>query len=115
MSSTTTAMGSLPSEGSSPFVMVNWGLPTSGSEPYPPHLGKDKFAVINPNFWGATKEEQDTMTGWYMFHVVGPFPFSCSSYIDDFFVQWIDSINSNIDPKPRWLVVSSYNDYYHLW
>ena len=115
MSSTTAAMGSLPSEGSSPFIMVNWGLPMSGPESYPPHLGKDEFAVINSDFWGATKEEQDAMTGWFTFHAVSTFPFICYSYIDDFFIQWIDSINQNIDPKPQWLVVSSHNDHYHLW
>ena len=79
MSSTAAAMGSLPSEGSSPFVMVNWGLPTSGPEAYPPHLGKDEFAVINPDFWGATKEEQDAMTGWYTFHAVSSFCWGHSS------------------------------------
>ena len=63
MSSTAATMGSLPSDGSSPFVTVNWGLPTSGPEAYPPHLGKDEFAIVNPDFWGATKEEQDAMTG----------------------------------------------------
>ena len=87
MSSTTTAMGSVSSEGSSPFVTVNWGLPVSSPEAYPPHLGKDEFAVINPDFWVATKEEQDAMTGWFMFHVVSSFPFNCYSYIDNFFVQ----------------------------
>ena len=73
MFSTTAAMSSVPSEGSSPFVTVNWELPTSGPEVYPPHLEKDEFAVINPNFWGASKEVQDGMTGWYTFHAVSDF------------------------------------------
>ena len=110
MSSTTAAMGSIPSEGSSPFVTVNWGLRLSGPEAYPPHLGDGEFAIIDPNYWGTTKEEQDVMKGWYMFHVVSSFSFSCYSYIDDVFIQWIESINQNVDPKPRWLVVSSHND-----
>ena len=108
-------MGSAPSEGSSPFVNDSWGLHLFGPEPYPPFLGDGEFAIINPNFWGATKEEQDGMKGWYMFHAVSPFPFRCYSYIDDVFVQWIESINTNVDPKPQWLVVSSHNDHYHLW
>ena len=58
---------------------------------------------------------QDGMKGWYMFHAVSSFPFECYSYVDDAFVQWIESINMNVDPKPRWLVVSSHNDHYHLW
>ena len=115
MSSTTAAMGSAPSEGSSPFISVNWGLRLFGPEAYPPFLGDGEFAIINPNFWGATKEEQDTMKGWYMFHVVSSFPFCFCAYIDDIFIQWIESINQDMDPKPRWLVVSSHNDHYHLW
>ena len=115
MSSTTAAMGSASSEGSSPFVNDNWGLHLFGPEPYPPFLGDGEFVIINPNFWGAPKEEQDAMKGWYMFHAVSSFPFRCYSYIDDVFVQWIESINMNVDPKPRWLVVSSHNDHYHLW
>ena len=100
MSSTTAAMGSAPSEGLSPFVTINWGLHLSGPEAYPPYLGDGEFAIINPDFWGATKEEQEVMKGWYMFHVVSTFPFPCYSYIDDIFVQWIESINQNMDPKP---------------
>ena len=115
MSSTTAAMGSTPSEGSSPFVSVNWNLRLSRPKAYPPFFGDGKFAIINPDFWGAPKEEQDTMKGWYMFHAVSIFPFACYSYIDDIFVQWIESINQNVDPKPQWLAVSSHNDHYHLW
>ena len=115
MSSTTAAMGSSPSEGSSPFVSVNWNLCLSGPEAYPPFVGDGEFAIINPDFWGASKEEQEAMKGWYMFHVVSTFPFVCGSYIDDIFVQWIELINQNVDPKPRWLVVSSHNDHYYLW
>ena len=29
--------------------------------------------------------------------------------------QWIDCIQADHNPKPRWLVVSSHNDHYHLW
>ena len=115
MSSTTAAMGSAPSEGSSPFVNESWGLRLFGPEPYPPFVGEGEFAIINPDFWGASREEQESMRGWYMFHAVSSFPFECYSYIDDVFFQWIESINRNVDPKPRWLVVSSHNDHYHLW
>ena len=108
-------MGSTPSEGSSPFVTDAWGLRLFGPEPYPPFVGEGEFAIINPDFWGASKEEQDAMKGWYVFHAVSSFPFLCSSYIDDIIIQWIESINRNVDPKPRWLVVSSHNDHYHLW
>ena len=115
MSSTTAAMGSAPSEGSSPFITDAWGLRLFGPEPYPPFVGEGEFAIINPDFWGASKEEQDAMKGWYVFHAVSSFPFLCSSYIDDIIIQWIESINRNVDPKPRWLVVSSHNDHCHLW
>ena len=83
MSSTTAAMGSAPSEGSSPFVNDTWGLRLFGPEPYPPFVGEGEFAIINPDFWGASKEEQDAMKGWYVFHAVSSFPFLCRSYIDD--------------------------------
>ena len=73
MSSTTAAMGSSPSEGSSPFVSVNWNLYLFGPEAYPPFLGDGEFAIINPDFWGAPKEEQEAMKGWYMFHAVFEF------------------------------------------
>ena len=86
MSSTTAAMGSTPSEGSSPFVTVNWNLHLSGPEAYPPFLGDGEFAIINPDFWGAPREEQEAMKGWYMFHAVSNFLFTCYSYIDDVFV-----------------------------
>ena len=108
-------MGSAPSEGSSPFVTNAWGLRLFGPEPYPPFVGEGEFAIVNPDFWGASKEEQDAMKGWYVFHVVGSFPFECYLYIDDVLFQWIELINRNVDPKPRWLVVSSHNDHYHLW
>ena len=87
MSSTTSAMGSAPSEGSSPFVTDAWGLRLFGPEPYPPFVGEGEFAIINPDFWGASKEEQDAMKGWYVFHAVSSFPFLCSSYIDDIIIQ----------------------------
>ena len=75
MSSTVAAMGSAPSEGSSPFVSESWGLRLFGPEPYPPFVGEGEFAIINPDFWGASKEEQESMKGWYMFHAVSSFSF----------------------------------------
>ena len=57
MSSTSAAMGSAPSEGSSPFVTDSWGLRLFGPEDYPPFVGDGEFAIINPDFWGASKEE----------------------------------------------------------
>ena len=115
MSSTTAAMGSAPSEGLSPFVTDAWGLRLFGPEDYPPFVGDGEFAIINPDFWGASKEEQDSMKGWYVFHAVSTFLIICYSYVDDILFQWIESINRNVDPKPRWLVVASHNDQYHLW
>ena len=50
MSSTTGAMASSPSEGSSPFVNDAWGLRLFGPEPYPPFVGEGEFAIINPDF-----------------------------------------------------------------
>ena len=108
-------MGSAPSEGSSPCVTDAWGLRLFGPEPYPPFVGEGEFAIINPDFWGASKEEQEAMKGWYVFHAMSPFPFDCYSYIDDILFKRIESINRNVDPKPCWLVVSSHNDHYHLW
>ena len=93
MLSTTAVMGSTPSEGSSPFVTNAWGLRLFGPEPYPPFVGEGEFTIINPDFWGASKEEQDAMKGWYVFHAVSLFPFECYSYIDEVFIQWIESIN----------------------
>ena len=108
-------MGSAPSEGSSPFVTDSWGLRLFGPEDYPPFVGDGEFTIINPDFWGASKEEQESMKGWYVFHAVSPLSFKCYSYVDDVLFQWIELINRNVDPKPRWLVVASHNDHYHLW
>ena len=66
MSSTQATAGSSPM-GSSPFVNINWGVCTHGLEAYLPHLGVDEFAVVNPDFWSATGEEQDTMVRWFCF------------------------------------------------
>ena len=30
-------------------------------------LGVDEFAVVNPDFWSGTPEEQRTFQGWYRF------------------------------------------------
>ena len=30
-------------------------------------LGVDEFAVVNPDFWSGTPEEQRAMHGWYRF------------------------------------------------
>ena len=66
MSSTqATGIPSTPSH--SPLMNINWGVHCSGMESFPPHLGVDEFAMVNPDFWSDTPEEQNAMTGWYWF------------------------------------------------
>ena len=60
-----TGVSSTPSH--SPLMNINWGVCRSGMESFPPHLGVDKFAMVNPNFWSGTPEEQNAMTRWYQF------------------------------------------------
>ena len=55
---------------------VNWGVRRSGPESFPPHLGVDEFAVVNPDFWSGTPEEQRVMNGWYWFSDVSVFYFN---------------------------------------
>ena len=62
--------------------------------------GRGEFVIINPDFWGASKEEQDAMKGWYVFHAVSSSLLETYSYIDDVLFQWIESINQGVDPKP---------------
>ena len=46
---------------------VNWGVRCHGLEKFPPMLGVDEFAVVNPDFWSGTPEEQQGFQGWYRF------------------------------------------------
>ena len=46
---------------------VNWGVRCHGMEEFPPMLGVDEFAVVNPDFWSSTPEEQCAFQGWYRF------------------------------------------------
>ena len=52
---------------------VNWGVHYFGLESFPPHLGVDEFAVVNPDFWSSTPEEQAAVMGWYRFSNVSFF------------------------------------------
>ena len=36
-------------------------------------LGVDEFAVVNPDFWSGTPEEQQAFQGWYRFSDVSYF------------------------------------------
>ena len=54
---------------------VNWGVRQHGMEAFPPMLGVDEFAVVNPDFWSGTPEEQQTLQGWYRFSDVSCFLF----------------------------------------
>ena len=51
----------------SPIMNINWGIRRHGLESFPPMLGVDEFAVVNPDFWSATPEEQQAFQGWYCF------------------------------------------------
>ena len=51
----------------SPLMNVNWGVRRHGLEEFPPMLGVDEFAVVNPDFWSGTPEEQRAFQGWYRF------------------------------------------------
>ena len=52
---------------------VNWGVRRHGLEEFPPTLGVDEFAVVNPDFWSGTPEEQRAFQGWYRFSDVSFF------------------------------------------
>ena len=65
--SSTQATGVLSPSPCSPLMNVNWGVRRHGVEEFPPMLGVDEFAVVNPNFWSSTPEEQRTFQGWYRF------------------------------------------------
>ena len=42
-------------------------------EAFPPMLGVDEFAVVNPDFWSGTPAEQQGFQGWYHFSDVSYF------------------------------------------
>ena len=46
---------------------INQGVRRHGLESFPPMLGVDEFAVVNPDFWSGTPEEQQAFQGWYRF------------------------------------------------
>ena len=48
-------------------MTLNWGVRRHGLESFPPMLGVDEFAVVNPDFWSGTPEEQRAFQGWYRF------------------------------------------------
>ena len=72
MSSTQTTGAVSPSP-RSPLMNVNWGVCCHGMEAFPPILGVDKFAVVNPDFWSGTPVEQQGFQGWYHFSDVSYF------------------------------------------
>ena len=74
--SSTQATGVPSSPSHSPLMNVNWGVRQSGPESLPPCLGVDEFAVVNPDFWSGTPEEQRAMNGWYWFSDVSIFSFN---------------------------------------
>ena len=61
------ATGVLSPSPRSPFMNVNWGICRHSLEEFPPTLGVDEFAVVNPDFWSGTPEEQRAFQGWYRF------------------------------------------------
>ena len=65
--SSTQAIGVVSPSPCSPLMNVNWGVHRHGMEDFPPMLGVDEFAVVNPDFWSGTPEEQQAMRGWYCF------------------------------------------------
>ena len=65
--SSTSATGLVSPSPCSPLMNVNWGVRRHGMEEFPPMLGVDEFAVVNPDFWSGTPEEQRAMQGWYRF------------------------------------------------
>ena len=58
LSSYTTAVSAVPS--------LNWQEPFEGPESFPPAMGYDAFAVVNPDYWedGA---DINKFTGWMNF------------------------------------------------
>ena len=71
--SSTQATGVVSPSPRSPLMNVNWGVRRHGMEEFPPMLGVDEFAVVNPDFWSGTPEEQQAMQGWYRFSDVSYF------------------------------------------
>ena len=71
--SSTQATGVVSPSPRSPLMNVNWGVRRRSMEEFPPMLGVDEFAVVNPDFWSGTPEEQQAMRGWYCFSDVSYF------------------------------------------
>ena len=67
------ATGFLSPSPRSPLMNVNWGVRRHGLEEFPPMLGVDEFAVVNPDFWSGTPEEQRAFHGRYRFSDVSSF------------------------------------------
>ena len=65
--SSTQATGVLSPSPRSPLMNINWGVHQHSMEAFPPMLGVDEFAVVNPDFWSGTPEEQRAFQGWYRF------------------------------------------------
>ena len=70
------ATGVLSPSPRSPLMNVNWGVRRHGLEEFPPTLGVDEFAVVNPDFWSGTPEEQRAFQGWYRFSDVSSLCYS---------------------------------------
>jgi hypothetical protein len=60
-----------PPEGvaSVPSFSLSMGTRTSGEEEFPPMLGVDDFAIVNPDFWDMdeTRNDRSLYHGWMGF------------------------------------------------
>ena len=68
-------------------------------EAFPPMLGVDEFAVVNPDFWSGTPEEQQGFQGWYRFSNVSYslLLFLLLLIIWSFNFQWIECIQNLLE------------------
>jgi hypothetical protein len=68
-----------PPEGvaSVPSFSLSMGTRTSGEEEFPPLLGVDDFAIVNPDFWDLdeTRNDRSQYHGWMGFAEVSVSPF----------------------------------------
>ena len=63
--------GYATAEGSSPLVMnYRWAEPLYGDEAFPPHLKHDDMAIVNPDYWDDSVD-QNAFKGWMCMTEVG--------------------------------------------
>jgi hypothetical protein len=60
-----------------PSFSLSMGTRTSGEEEFPPLMGVDDFAVVNPDFWDMdeTRNDRSQYHGWMGFAEVSVFSF----------------------------------------